>query len=123
MFRIGKATEGSAKWNPKKFPDFAVTYGLVLTGWGPNIRSTPTREWTDRKAGSLTQANWWDLVQRIPHEYKSNPHHLVLAGEMSLEFITIEEYLQDHPGMFFTSNILAAILIFLRARRTPALRS
>lgn len=96
--RIAEATGGAAKWNPKKFPGHAITYGLVLTGWGPNIRSAPKHDWTDRKAGGLTQANWWDLVQHIPPKYFGNPHYNIGLDEMSLEFVKLEEYNEDHPG-------------------------
>lgn len=101
MSITAKATNPPAKWNPKKFPELAITHQLVLTGWGPNIRSAPTHNWEERRAGGVTQANWLELVYRIPQHYMGNPHYAVPDGEFALEFVPLDQYLEYHPGMCF----------------------
>lgn len=105
-FLKAKATNPPAKWNPKKFPELAITHQLVLTGWGPDIRSAPKHDWEERKAGGLTQANWMHLVFRIPQHYMSNPHYEVPDGEFALEFVPLEEFLEQYPGTLHLQSIL-----------------
>lgn len=40
------ATDASCKWEFKLWPQTAKKYGLVLTGWGPNMCTDPTPQWS-----------------------------------------------------------------------------
>ncbi|KZP22525.1 hypothetical protein FIBSPDRAFT_890401 [Athelia psychrophila] len=94
---FANVTNPPATWNFKKFPQLAEVHELVLTGWGPNMCSVPNHDWIDQKAGGLTQANWHQLVRRIPSDYYGNPHHRVDEGELSLEFVPLAEFLEKNP--------------------------
>lgn len=92
------ATDASCKWEFKLWPQTAKKYGLVLTGWGPNMCTDPTPQWVDKRTGCLTRDHWWHLVQRISQSWRENPHYNVPDGELDLEFVTLEEFLSEHPG-------------------------
>lgn len=94
------------KWDFKTWPTAAHAQKLVLTGWGADLPSLPTQDWTDKKRGGLTQANWLQLVRRIPHEWHRNPHHKVQQGELSLALVRLDEFLQDHPGTFSFTRLI-----------------
>lgn len=108
---IAAATDPPGTWNFKKFPQSAVTHQLVLTGWGPHMRSIPSNEWNERSAGGLTQANWRQLLLRIPESYQGNPHYQVADGELPLEFVPLADFLETHPSAFFWCAILYCLLM------------
>lgn len=75
------------------------------------MRSIPDKDWNDRSAGGLTQANWLELVSRIPPSYHGNPHYNVADGELPLEFVPLDDFLEEHPSACCFLFILGPMLI------------
>lgn len=88
----------SCKWDFQLWPKAAKKYGLVLTGWGPNMCSDPTGQWADKHSGGLTRNNWMHLVWRIPQSWRNNLHYKVPDDELALKFVKLENFLSTHPG-------------------------
>lgn len=99
------------KWEPVKWPTIAAANGLVLTGWGPDMPSLPTREWADRKKGGLIHIHWERLVERIPVSWFDNPYYKVPPDELPLALIRLEDFLHDHPGKF-QSNYRVQMIMY-----------
>lgn len=63
------------------------------------MTTLPTEDWTDKKKGALTQAQWAILVARIPKMYHDNPYHKLPKNELPLQIVALNDFLVDHPGM------------------------
>lgn len=92
-------TKPPLRWEPKKWPSVAALLKLVLTGWGPDMTTLPTEDWTDKKKGALTRAQWRLLVGRIPANYNDNPYFEVTDNELPLEIVPLNDFLVDFPGI------------------------
>lgn len=118
----GALTNPPVKWEPARWPETAVTHGLVLTGWGPDMPTLPTPDWADRVRGGLQHIHWQSLVANIPPSYHANPYYKKVKNELPLQFISLADFLQDHPGKCYTqSPSFSTYSIYLRACRPSSL--